>query len=182
MLIAVHELELHRIDFNVEFKPGTIDLGPDFRQIESLRVRGHAELIEEHHGGKGKAIQDIRLIGEFAACLEASCARCLEPVQHRVERRIDLLYRPQGIDGGQEELSVTVAEAEIGYYAGEGLLLEEVLREQMLLAVPMKTVCREDCKGLCPRCGKNLNQESCSCERPADSRWEAMQELRHKLR
>ena len=58
----------------------------------------------------------------------------------------DLLYRPLGTDSGREELSVTDAEAEIGYYQGEGLLLEDALREQVLLALPLKTICREDCK------------------------------------
>ena len=55
-----------------------------------------------------------------------------------------------------EELSVTSAEAEISYYQGEGLLLEDVLREQVLLAVPLRAICREDCKGLCPQCGAKL--------------------------
>lgn len=181
MFIDVHELELHRIAFDEEFRPGMIDLGSDIRQVESLSAHGHAELIEEHHGGKSKKIQDIRIVGELATCLELNCARCLDPVQRRVAWQFDLLYRPQGIDGGQEELSVAVAEAEIGYYAGNGLLLEDVLREQVLLTVPMKTTCRQDCKGLCPRCGKNLNQGPCSCAPPADPRWGAMHDLKHKL-
>jgi uncharacterized protein len=62
----------------------------------------------------------------------------------------DLLYRPLGTDSGHEELSVTDAEAEIGYYEGEGLLLEDTLREQVLLALPLKTICRDGLQGLCP--------------------------------
>ena len=181
MFIDVHELELHRIDFDREFPPEALEFGPDIRQANPLATHGHAELIEEHHGGKNKKVQDIRLVGWLGTKLELSCARCLEPVDRTVDRRFDLLYRPQGIDGGQEELSVTATEAEIGYYTGEGLLLEDVLREQVLLAVPMKTVCREDCKGLCPQCGKNLNQGGCSCSRPADPRWHALHGLKDKL-
>jgi uncharacterized protein len=56
-----------------------------------------------------------------------------------------------------------------------------VLREQVLLAVPLKVICRQDCKGLCPQCGKNLNTESCSCAEPTDERWSALKELREKL-
>jgi uncharacterized protein len=181
MFIDVHELELHRIDFSQELPPAVIEFGSDIRQVDGLTVSGHAELIEEHHGGKHKSIQDIRLVGHLSTRLELICARCLEPVDRPVKRQFDLLYRPQGIDGGQEELSVNATEAEIGYYNGAGLLLEEVLREQVLLAVPMKIVCREDCKGLCPQCGKNLNLGGCSCSRPANPRWYALHDLKDKL-
>lgn len=180
MFIDIHELELHRVEFDEMIRPGAIDFGEDARQIEPLAVKGHAELVEERHGGKG-VIQDIRLAGTFSAGLEVSCARCLEPVSRTVRREFDLLYRPQGSDAGQEELSVTDAEAEIGYYSGDGLLLEDVLREQILLAIPMKVVCREDCKGLCPQCGANLNLASCNCTRPMDPRWQALEGLKDKL-
>jgi uncharacterized protein len=110
------------------------------------------------------------------------CARCLEPVTQDVQRQFDLLYRPLGADAGQEELSVTTADAEIGYYQGEGLLLEDALREQVLLALPLRAICREDCKGLCPHCGKNLNAEQCSCAEPVeDPRWSALKDIRNKL-
>ncbi len=181
MFIDIHELELHRVEFNQEFRPAVIDLGPDIRQALPLHSQGHAELIEEHHGGRGKKILDIRLVGFLRTRLEVSCARCLESVGQPVQREFDLLYRPQGADAGQDELAVNDAESEVGYYTGDGLLLEDVLREQLLLAVPMKTVCREDCKGLCPQCGKNLNLGACSCRRPQDPRWEALKGLKEKL-
>ena len=97
-------------------------------------------------------------------------------------KKFDLLYRPQGTDAGKEEMSVTAAEAEIGYYRGEGLLLEDVLREQVLLALPLKAICRDDCRGLCPHCGRNLNHEQCTCAEPIeDPRWSALKDLREKL-
>jgi uncharacterized protein len=181
MLIEIQELELHPVEFREEFSPGVIDFGADLRQRSPLRSEGRADLVEEHHG-KHKVIQDIRLKGTLDTSVEIACARCLEPVAHQVHRSFDLLYRPQGSDAGHEELSVTDAEAEIGYYQGEGVLLEDTLREQLLLAVPLKTVCREECKGLCPHCGKNLNEGSCSCAPPAaDPRWDALKEIREKL-
>ena len=181
MLIEIQELELHPVEFREEFSPGAIDLGPDLRQRSALRSEGRADLVEEHHG-KRTVIQDIRLKGKLDTTIEVACARCLEPVVHEVMREFELLYRPQGSDAGHEELSVTDAEAEIGYYQGKGLLLEDTLREQVLLAVPLKTVCREECKGLCPQCGKNLNEGPCSCVPPAaDPRWSALKEIRDKL-
>jgi uncharacterized protein len=181
MFIEIRELELHPIDFREEFSPGAIELGTEVHQRAALTANGRAQLVEEHHG-KHEVVKDIRLTGDLATSLELACARCLDPVVQDVQRSFDLLYRPQGIDAGHEELSVTVAEAEIGYYKGEGLLLEDALREQVLLAVPIKALCRDDCRGLCPTCGKNRNAELCSCTQPlADPRWAALKEIREKL-
>jgi uncharacterized protein len=181
MLIEIHELERHPIDFDERFLPGRIDLGADLRQSGPLEARGRAQLVEEHRG-KHKLIKDIRLKGELSASLEIACARCLAPVVEDVEREFDLLYRPQGADAGQEELSFSAGDAEIGYYQGTGLLLEDALREQVLLAVPLKAICRDDCKGLCPQCGADLNLTQCSCQVSAgDPRWGALKEFRSKL-
>jgi DUF177 domain-containing protein len=181
MLIELAELELHPVDFQEEFPPGAIDLGGDVRQLSALKSAGRAQLVEEHHG-KRNVIKDIRLNGNLATSLELPCARCLDPVVQDVSRNFDLLYRPLGIDAGNKELSVTVAEAEVGYYEGKGLLLEDVLREQVLLSVPLKVICREDCKGLCPTCGGNRNTEPCSCAPPlGDPRWSALKDIREKL-
>ena len=181
MFIEIHDLERRPVDFREEFSPGAIDLGEDVHQRTPLKTDGRADLVEEHHG-KHKVIQDIRIQGALSTQLEFPCARCLEPVVEDVKRKFDLLYRPLGSDAGKEELSVTGVEAEIGYYQGQGLLLEDVLREQVLLSVPLRALCREDCKGLCPVCGKNLNHEQCSCAQEArDRRWEALKDLRTKL-
>jgi len=181
MLIELAELELHPVDFQEEFPPGAIDFGEEVRQLTLLKTSGRAQLVEEHHG-KRNVIQDIRLNGNLATSLELPCARCLDPVVENIKRDFDLLYRPLGTDAGNEELSVTVAEAEVGYYQGDGLVLEDVLREQVLLAVPLKVVCRDDCKGLCPTCGKNRNVELCACVQPVeDPRWSALKDIREKL-
>lgn len=181
MFLDIKELEVRPLDFEKEIQPGVIDLGVDVTQRTSLKTSGRAEVVEEHHG-KHRVIKDIRLRGRLAADLELQCARCLEPVRQPVKRDFELLYRPLGADAGKDELSVTDAEAEIGYYQGEGILLEDVLREQVLLALPLKVTCREDCKGLCPQCGKNLNQDQCSCSVPVeDPRWEALKEIRGRL-
>ncbi len=181
MFLDIKALEIHPLDFEEEFQPGVIDLGGEARQQTALKASGRAEVVEEHHG-KHQIIKDIRLRGRLATQLELQCARCLEPVGQGVTRDFELLYRPLGADAGRDELSVTDAEAEIGYYQGEGLLLEDVLREQVLLALPLKVTCREDCKGLCPQCGKNLNQDQCSCTVAVeDPRWAALKEVRSKL-
>jgi len=181
MLIEIKDLEVQPLDFDEEYAPGVIDLGQDLTQRTPLHAAGRAQLVEEHHG-KRQLIKDIRLDGELSTSLEMPCARCLEPVIEDVKRSFDLLYRPLGVDAGREELSVTGAEAEISYYQGESLLLEDAVREQVLLALPLKVICREDCKGLCPHCGTNLNTAQCSCTEPIeDPRWSALKEIRSKL-
>jgi uncharacterized protein len=181
MFLDIKDLEIRPLDFEDEFQPDVIDLGSDIQQRTALKASGRAEIVEEHHG-KHQVIQDIRLRGRLSAKLELQCARCLEPVPQDVNREFELLYRPLGVDAGRDELSVTDAEAEIGYYQGNGILLEDVLREQVLLALPLKVTCSEDCRGLCLHCGKNLNQEQCSCAVPMeDPRWAALREIRSKL-
>jgi len=181
MLFEIRELEAHAVDFEEHIAPEAIDFGPDIRQSTDLNSSGRVQLVREQHG-KRSFINDIRIAGDFRTRVELACARCLEPITREVGRKFDLLYRPQGSDAGREELSVTAAEAEVGYYQGEGLLLEDVLREQILLALPLKAICREDCKGLCPHCGRNLNLEQCTCAEPLDDpRWSALKQIREKL-
>ncbi|HEV2401235.1 MAG TPA: DUF177 domain-containing protein [Candidatus Sulfotelmatobacter sp.] len=181
MFLDIRDLELHPLDFTEMLAPGAIDFGQEARQRGPLETSGRAEVVEEHQG-KHEVIKDIRLRGKLSTQLELQCARCLEPVPQDIKREFELLYRPLGADAGRDELSVTDAEAEIGYYQGDGLLLEDVLREQVLLALPLKVTCREDCRGLCPQCGKNLNQEQCSCSTELeDPRWAALKDVRGRL-
>jgi uncharacterized protein len=182
MFISVRELELHEVEFSQEFRPQVIDFGPDIRLQTPLRASGRAQLIEERRGRKS-AVEDIRLIGDYSTRIEVRCARCLEPVSRDLASQFDLLYRPLGVDAGPDERAVQPAETEIGYYQGEGLLLEDVLREQVLLAVPIKLICSEQCRGMCPRCGQNLNVEQCACAEPlASDRWAALKDIREKLK
>jgi DUF177 domain-containing protein len=181
MLIRVADLLLRKLEFKQDFAPGAIEFGSDLYQVGPLHTEGRAEVIVEHRGHK-QDVDDIRVVGKLDANMEVGCARCLEPVQYPVNRSFDLLYRPLGVDRRAEEVSISEADTEIGYYEGEGLLLEDVLREQILLASPLKLVCREDCKGLCPRCGTDLNTATCNCQQqPGDPRWAALSELKNKL-
>ena len=181
MFINIRDLELHSLDFNEQYRPESIDYGPELRQKGDLMASGRATLVEEHRGPK-ETVKDIRLVGDYRTRVEILCARCLEPVGRDLASDFDLLYRPLGADAGPAERSVHEGDTEIGYYQGEGVELKDVLREQVLLAVPLKAVCRDDCKGLCPHCGKNLNVESCQCEEDrSDPRWQALKDLKDKL-
>ena len=97
--------------------------------------------------------------------------------------RAEVLHEHRGpADAEPTERSITAPETEIGYYLKDSLLLEDVLREQVLLSLPVRTLCKPDCKGLCPRCGENRNSTACTCDvGPSDPRWEALSGLRGRI-
>ena len=182
MLITIPDLEREPLEFDINLAPGKIDYGEDVTQVGDLAVEGRAELIEEHRGPR-EIVPDIRLRAKYEGNAQVACARCLEPVEHALKGDFDLIFRPLGVDSGSSEHSITADETEIGYYHKSGLELEDVLREQVLLSLPAKTLCRQDCKGLCPRCGLNLNSEVCSCDTaPVDPRWSALSDLGSRLK
>ncbi|MEO6120025.1 MAG: DUF177 domain-containing protein [Terriglobales bacterium] len=182
MFISLQQLELRKIEFEESYAPGQIELVEDVLQTTPLTTKGHAELLEEHHGAK-LVVKDIRMIGEYATRVEMKCARCLESVPLDLANKFDLLYRPLKVQAkASDEVEIHEADTEISFYQGEGLTLEDLLKEQLLLAVPAKALCQEDCKGLCPQCGQNFNTGKCNCaEVRPDSRWEALAGLKEKL-
>ena len=110
------------------------------------------------------------------------CQRCLEPVTEPVEADVELLVQPpdENLAVGEVELD----EEDLGVYVleGEELDLDPLLVEQLQLAVPMRPLCREDCAGLCPTCGTNLNAGECACEEEvADPRWSGLAALRDRF-
>src|SRR5271156_7254794 len=186
MLITVLDLEREPIQFHASIEAGVIDYGSEATQKGPLAVEGRADLIEETHIGETRGarrvVQDIRLRGSYKGEFEAPCARCLEPVDLTLEGQFDLIFRPLGVDGGAPERAISTSETEIGYYQDGGLVLEDVLREQVLLSLPVRTLCRQDCKGLCSGCGRNLNLESCTCDKVPDPRWKALADIRGRMK
>jgi uncharacterized protein len=182
MEFKVSELEREPVEFDLELPPGAIDFGEEAEQAGTMAASGRAEVIHEHRGPK-EIVADIRLKGRFAGRVQVPCARCIEPVEIPLAGEFDLIFRPVGADSDAPERSITAPETEIGYYQRDSLALEDVLREQVLLSLPARTLCKPDCKGLCPRCGANRNLQPCSCETgPSDARWEALGGLRERLK
>ena len=182
MLITVLDLEREPLEFDLALDPGAINYGEELTQKGPLAVQGRAEVIEEHRGPRD-IVSDIRLRGGYQGRVEVPCARCLTPVEIPVEGQFDLIFRPLGADQGAPERAISTSETEIGYYQNGGLALEDVLREQVLLSLPVRTLCRQDCKGLCPHCGRDLNSESCTCEAASsDPRWSALSNLGSRIK
>lgn len=182
MEFKVVELEREPIEFDLELAPGAVDLGEEAEQVGPLATSGRVEVLHEHRGPKD-IVDDIRLVGRFSGNFQVPCARCVEPVQIPLAADFDLIFRPAGADSVSAERSITAVETEIGYYLEDSLSLEDVLREQVLLSLPVRTLCKPDCKGLCPRCGVNRNSQACSCDvGPSDPRWQALAGLGSRIK
>ncbi len=106
-----------------------------------------------------------RLAGTIRTTLELPCSRCLEPFRLTVDSRFDLRYHPLADASAATEHEVKDDDDfSTAYYENEQIDLEQLMREQFELALPMKPLCTPDCKGLCASCGTNLNRATCDCK------------------
>ena len=172
MFLNIKEMEVRKIRFDEAFEPGEIDFSDTgLRQATALHAEGSAKVLENSGG-------EIRIQGKFSGTMESDCDRCLTVTSLPLDKSFDLFYRPPPEDLETEEVRIDEGEAEIGFYEGLGLELADVIKEQVLLALPMQRTCREDCKGICPVCGANRNEVACDCHvKPADDRWAALKNL-----
>ncbi len=123
--------------------------------------------------------QQFRLIGSVKTTLALPCSRCLESFQWPVDAQYDLRYHPHGQNSGEGEREIEEDDLSTAFYEDEEIDLEQLMREQFYLSLPMKPLCREDCRGLCPVCGINLNRGTCDCKRDwEDPRFAALRELK----
>lgn len=122
----------------------------------------------------------FRLVGEVATTLEMTCSRCLESFNVPAAAGFDLWYMPHSQNVGEGEREIEEDDLTTAYYEGETIDLGQLVREQFYLALPMKPLCSEGCRGLCPHCGANLNQGDCGCR----SAWEdpRLAGLKHLLK
>lgn len=120
------------------------------------RPRGH--LLVQRRG------RDVFVRGEVCATLRFECSRCLEDFPHQVQTTLSHLLHPRGEDRAvAKEIQLTRDDLECSTYEGEDILLDTVIEENLLLSLPMRPLCDEDCRGLCPGCGGNRNRGECGC-------------------
>jgi uncharacterized protein len=173
MFLSVKEMELRKIRFDETLEPGQIEFASEnLEQVSPLHAVGSAEVLKNSGG-------EMRIQGRYSVELKAACDRCLVEARFPLDAGFDLFYQPASVIARDEEIEIDAGEAEIGFYNGGGLELEDVLREQILLALPMQRVCSENCQGICPVCGKNRNQSACDCPaKSVDDRWGAFRDLK----
>ena len=167
------------------FQPEQFD--PSVVQDEEYRVVAPVHLVLDV---VRKDREAYRVTGRVETQLRLECGRCLEPFEIPVASAFELRYVPaiptpasrpdqrHTVHGEDTEREVAEDDLTTAFYKDEALDLGELMQEQFVLALPMKPLCSEACKGLCPTCGTNLNNATCDCE-PAwtDPRLAALQGL-----
>ena len=154
--------------------------------IHHLYREGEPDLTEEDSRLAGRtgldlqatrAGQQVRLVGQINAKVEFECDRCLKPLSVAVDQSFDLLYVPPL--GTAEEHELGEDDLSIAFYQGDEIDIDDLVREQIELAIPMARLCNMECRGLCPECGANLNDAECSCKtEAADPRWAALKQFK----
>jgi DUF177 domain-containing protein len=125
----------------------------------------------------------FRLVGRVQSMLEMPCSRCLEPFRVPVDAPVDLRYRPRPTHGAEGEREVQEDDFSTAFYDNDAIDLGQLMSEQFYLALPMKPLCTEGCRGLCSQCGTNLNRERCSCVSEwEDPRFAALKALQDQSR
>lgn len=171
MIFTLTELEHHPILFEVSYPPGELHFSDELTQTTPLIATGSATLLHNTLG-------EIRVRGHIKVGLNSTCDRCLEAAPLCFDSEFDFFYRPVIKKGAHGEVHLEEGEIDISFYEGDGVKLEDVLREYVLLSQPMRALCQEGCKGLCPQCGANRNRTDCTCApAPKASPWAALKDL-----
>lgn len=123
---------------------------------------------------------DVVVTGELAATVPLTCGRCLEELPVSVKVPVDVCYLPRPAVADDAELGAD--DLDLDFYDNDELNLSALVETETTVALPMKPLCRPECRGLCPVCGANRNAVACSCEtRPPDPRLGALGDLASRL-
>jgi uncharacterized protein len=171
-------IDLSRFRGGLEHLERTYDPAAFAKDADAFRVVAPVEVSADLR----KDAQKVRLVGRVTTTLELDCSRCLEAYTVPIDAKFDVLFLPAGANTGDGEQEVAEEDLGVSFYKDDTIDLGEVLREQFYLALPMKPLCREDCRGLCPVCGRNRNRETCDCQTEwVDPRLDALRQLKKEI-
>ena len=120
----------------------------------------------------------ILISGSFNGAVPLVCSRCIEPFPFSAQDHFEVYCEAAAQGQVEEEHELTNDELDVTYLEQGRLNTDTLLRENILLSLPVQPLCHEDCRGLCPRCGANLNQSACNCtETHVDPRLQALRKL-----
>ena len=123
--------------------------------------------------------RDLRVAGTLETSIRFRCSRCLKEFDRSVAENFDLSYSPHpNWDGGAAEIELKYDDMDVEYYDGSRFDVNALALERIELALPMQYVCRNDCKGLCYKCGADLNEATCLCREEPDARLSALLEFK----
>lgn len=117
-----------------------------------------------------KRADHLRITGTIKGALEVSCHRCLRPFMLPMDERVDIYLVTQEQTPRDDEKELEPDELLYEFFDGEVIEVDRLVAEQIFLALPVKLLCSDDCRGICPGCGANLNEEACRCKADDGSR------------
>lgn len=164
---------------------GTLTLD-ELPQLKKLGDDGSTRFTEpvRYQLKISRIVDMVEVRGEVESVVELSCGRCLEPYTKPFSTRFSIAFTrqlPECVDEDGEEIELSADELGLTLVEGDELSLSEPLQEQVLMALPIKPLCKEGCKGICAHCGASLNSEKCSCEEPAfDTRFASLKDFKVK--
>jgi uncharacterized protein len=103
--------------------------------------------------------------GDMSGSLKIRCDRCLNPYDNEIKTGFKLFFTQPALYGSKSEIELLEEDMETGFINGEEIELYDILKEQLYLSLPIKSLCREDCLGLCPTCGIDMNIQRCQCRK-----------------
>jgi len=147
---------------------------PDLEE-ESARIVKPVRTV----GKLRKGIAQVDVEGSISGEVEAECTRCLTSGTHQIDVPLKAVFVTEENYTSEKEAEVRRDDLDVSIYDGEKIDLTDLVREQILLDLPAQILCQEDCKGLCQKCGANLNEVNCNCEeKEIDPRWSALKNLK----
>jgi len=170
MIVDLLSVSDEPLPFNFKIAADEIDL-----DTEGVQINGDIEVVGELR--KSAAKTDVR--GLIKAPVEIECTRCLTPVKRELDIVFDVDFIDRELFPDSKETHLESSDLETDVIDGNELDLTQVAREQILLNLPEQVLCREDCKGICPTCGSDLNEGDCTCsDDNIDPRWAALKDLK----
>ena len=171
LLLNLNKIRSAQERFEQVYQPGQFGADPDFMVVAPVSLG--FDIFKDK--------QQFRLVGGVRTTLELPCGRCLEPYTAPVDQAFDLRYHPRTLNTGEGERELEDDDLTTAFYENDEIDLGHLMQEQFYLSLPMKPLCRDDCKGLCVVCGTNLNLETCGCKRDwEDPRLAALKKLKTK--
>jgi uncharacterized protein len=172
MIINLFELSEPELDFDFELSPSEINLEDDEARLEKpVKISGKLR----------KGIAQVDVSGRISGEAEINCTRCLSPTKTPLDFEFKASFVTAENYTQDEEAELRADDLDVDIFEGDKIDLTDLAREQILLNLPTHFFCREDCKGLCPDCGVNHNNESCGCEKTEiDPRWAALKNLKNE--
>lgn len=169
MKIDLNSLGREPRPFEFDLAEAEIDLGPGVRFPENVEVKGTVE----------RKMAQVDISGFVRTRALIDCSRCLEPVAMEIGFPFEAVFVQPEDFAADKEREVSGDDLNVDILPGDQIDLGDIAREQLLLELPAQVFCSEDCKGLCDRCGQNLNIADCDCGKDEiDPRWAVLKNLR----